>query len=218
MTTTHRKRLRALQSVDEMIERLVNALRDTGELSNTYIVFTSDNGDYFGEHRLQEKAAVYEEAISIPLVIRGPGVAQGVKRSELVLNNDLAPTFAFWAGVTPPSFVDGRSLSPLLSASPPTSWRSAFLIEHRSSPEEYDYVRRIPEYYAVRTSQYLYVEYPTTGEKEFYDLNADPYQLTSRHASADPALLSDLKTRLEELKKCTGTGPIQPSCEAAEGR
>jgi hypothetical protein len=79
-------------------------------------------------------------------------------------------------------------------------------------------VRRIPEYYAVRTSQYLYVEYPTTGEKEFYDLNPDPYQLTSRHASADPALLSDLKTRLEELKKCTGTGPIQPSCEAAEGR
>jgi N-acetylglucosamine-6-sulfatase len=224
MTQFYRKRLRALQSVDEMIKRLVDTLSATGELSNTYIVFTSDNGIYLGEHRLENKAAAYNASPRVPLVIRGPGVSQGVTRSQMALNNDLAPTFASWAGVTPPSFVDGRSLSPLLSANQPASWRTAFLIEHRSSPEEYAYVKAIPEYYAVRTAQYSYVEYPITPthptqETELYDLNADPTELTSLHASAPhQALISDLKARLEELKRCSGTGPTQPSCEAAEGR
>jgi N-acetylglucosamine-6-sulfatase len=217
LTEFYRKRLRALQSVDEMVLRLVNALDAEGELSNTYIVFTSDNGIYLGEHRLQAKAAAYNAAPRVPLLIRGPGVPQGVTRSQMVLNNDLAPTFASWAGVTPPAFVDGRSLAPLLSANPPASWRTAFLVEHRRSAEEYDYVRRIPNYDAVRTSQYHYVEYET-GEKELYDLTADPTELTSLHASAShQALISDLKARLDALKKCTGTGPAPPSCKAAEG-
>jgi N-acetylglucosamine-6-sulfatase len=216
MRDFYRKRLRALQSVDEMVGRLVNALRGTGELSNTYIVFSSDNGIYLGEHRLTEKAAAYNAAPRVPLVIRGPGVAQGVTRSQMALNNDLAPTFASWAGVKPPDFVDGRSLSPLLSAYPPTSWRTAFLIEHRRSPEEYAYVRAIPAYYAVRTAQYSYVEYET-GEKELYDLNADPTELTNIYASASPTLLSDLKARLDALKRCAGHTSEQTSCKTAEG-
>ena len=217
LTTLNRNRLRALQSVDDMVGRLVNTLSlpdpETGQrpIDNTYIVFTSDNGVYLGEHRLEEKAAAYQAAPRVPLVIRGPGVPQGVTRSQMALNNDLAPTFASWAGVTPPNFVDGRSLVPLLSASLPASWRTAFLVEHRSSREEYSYVKAIPEYYAVRTTQYSYVEYPTTGEKELYDLTADPQELTSIHRSASPALLSSLKTRLDALKSCVGAG-----CKAAE--
>ena len=225
ITTTYRKRLRALQSVDEMVKQLVDTLSTVKDprtqeplINNTYIVFTSDNGDYFGEHRLQEKAAVYEEDIRVPLLIRGPGVPSGVTRSELVLNNDLAPTFASWANVQPANVVDGRPLSPLLSTSSSVPWRSAFLIEHKSSPEEYDYVRRIPEYYAVRTSRYLYVEFPTTNEKEFYDLSADPYQLTNTYNSVvGSQLLSDLQAKLAALKQCKGTGLSAPSCEAAEG-
>ncbi len=113
----------------------------------------------------------------------------------------------------------GRSLAPLLTSSPPLTWRTAFLVEHRSSPEEYGYVKAIPEYYAVRTDRYSYVEYPTTGETELYDLNADPTELTSLHASAShQALISELKARLAQLKQCKGTGATQPSCEAAEGR
>src|ERR671913_715003 len=155
-----------------MVGRLVGVLRETGEFSNTYIVFTSDNGLHLGEHRINKKKwTAYEEAIRVPLLVRGPGVPPGVSRSQVALHNDLAPTFASWASVTPPSFVDGRSLSPLLSSSSPATWRSAFLIEHRSSPEEFAYVRAIPEYNAVRTSQFIYVEYPTTGEHEFYDLD-----------------------------------------------
>jgi arylsulfatase A-like enzyme len=83
LTQFYRKRLRALQSLDEMVEKLVNALRAIGELSNTYIVLTSDNGIYLGEHRLQAKGAAYNASPRIPLAIRGPGVPRGVTRSQM---------------------------------------------------------------------------------------------------------------------------------------
>jgi N-acetylglucosamine-6-sulfatase len=193
------------------VERLVDALRDIGELSNTYIVFTSDSGIYLGEHRLTDKGAAYNASPRIPLLVRGPSVPQGVIRSQMVLNNDLAPTFADLGGAEVPSFVDGRSLKPLLTTSSPASWRTAFLVEHRRSAEEHTYVRAVPNYDAVRISRYHYVEYPTTGEKELYDLNADPYELTNIYASASPTLLSDLKTRLDALKSCAGA-----ECKRAE--
>jgi N-acetylglucosamine-6-sulfatase len=216
LTQFYRKRLRALQSLDEMVERLVNALRATGELSNTYIVFTSDNGIYLGEHRLTAKGAAYNASPRVPLLIRGPGVPRGVTRSQMPLNNDLAPTFASWAGVRPPNFVDGRSLSPLLTSSPPATWRTAFLVEHRRTPEEFAYVRAIPNYSAVRTARYNYVEYGT-GEKELYDLNADPTELTNIHNSASQRLRSELKARLDALKICARADASATSCKRAEG-
>jgi N-acetylglucosamine-6-sulfatase len=217
----YRNRLRALQAVDEMTGRLVSALQDTGELDNTYIVFTSDNGIYLGEHRLTQKAAAYEEAIRVPLLVRGPGVPEGATRDELVLNNDLAPTIASWAGVTPPSFVDGRTLLALLSERPSASWRSAFLIEHRRSAEEHANVRAIPDYYAVRTTQHIYVEYPGTGEKELYDLDPanpryDPFQLTNTYKSAPTALISNLEARQDALRRCAGADASATSCKTAE--
>ncbi len=216
LTQFYRKRLRALQSLDEMVRRLVNALSATAELSNSYVVLTSDNGIYLGEHRLQEKGAAYNASPRIPLVIRGPGVPQGVTRSQMTLNNDFAPTFASWAGVTPPGFVDGRSLAPLLTSSPPATWRTAFLVEHRRTPEEFAYVRAIPNYSAVRTARYNYVEYGT-GEKELYDLNADPTELTNIYNSAPQALRSELKARLEALKTCSRADTSATSCKRAEG-
>ena len=215
LTQFYRKRLRALQSLDEMVERLVNALRDTGQLSNTYIVFTSDNGIYLGEHRLTAKGAAYNASPRVPLVIRGPGVPRGVTRSQMALNNDLAPTFASWAGLTPPNFVDGRSLKPLLTSSPPASWRTAFLVEHRRTPEEFAYVRAIPNYSAVRTARYNYVEYGT-GERELYDLNADPTELTNIYDSASQRLRSELKARLDALKICSRADTSATSCKVAE--
>jgi N-acetylglucosamine-6-sulfatase len=211
LTQFYRDRLRALQSVDEMVGRLVTTLQETGELSNTYIVFTSDNGIYLGEHRLTGKGAAYDASSHVPLLIRGPSVPEGATRSQMALNNDLAPTLAELGGVRAPSFVDGRSLKPLVSMDRPSLWRTAFLVEHRDSAEESAKIQAIPNYDAVRTSRYLYVEYPTTGEKELYDLNADPYELTNVYASASPTLLSNLKARLDELKSCAGA-----ECKRAE--
>jgi N-acetylglucosamine-6-sulfatase len=135
MEDLYRDRLRSMLAVDETVGRLIDALRESGELENTYIFFTSDNGFHLGNHRLTTgKWTAYEEDIRVPLIVRGPGVAEGRTLPHLVLNNDLAPTFADVAGAGVPSFVDGRSLTPLLSAEQtPEEGRRAFLVEAAAS-------------------------------------------------------------------------------------
>jgi N-acetylglucosamine-6-sulfatase len=129
----YRKRLQSMQAVDEMVARLVEALTETGELDNTYLVFTSDNGFHMGHHRLPAgKTTAYEEDIHAPFLVRGPGVPAGrTVTGYLAGNVDLAPTFADLAGVTPPDFVEGRSLAPLFGTDlpAPADWRQAFLVE-----------------------------------------------------------------------------------------
>ncbi len=132
MEELYRKRIQSLQAVDEMVSDLVRALKETSELENTYIFFTSDNGFHLGQHRLgQGKWTAYEEDTRVPLIVRGPGVPEGKTVPHLVLNNDLAPTFADLGRAPVPPFVDGRSLKPLLEEHPPPpqKWRSAFLVE-----------------------------------------------------------------------------------------
>jgi N-acetylglucosamine-6-sulfatase len=134
MQQLYRKRLQSMLAVDDMIGELIKALDQSGELDNTYIFFTSDNGFHLGEHRLGAgKWTPYEEDIRIPLVVRGPGVAQGRTLHQMVLNNDLAPTIAELAGGDAPAFVDGRSVVPLLLRGEPKTlkeWpRRRFLIE-----------------------------------------------------------------------------------------
>jgi arylsulfatase A-like enzyme len=132
MDELHRKRLQSMLAVDDALGDLVRSLHESGELDNTYIFFTSDNGFHLGQHRLGAgKWTAYEEDIRVPLVVRGPGVPEGKTLEHMVLNNDLAPTFADLAGTEAPSFVDGRSLLPLLTdePTPPEDWRRRFLIE-----------------------------------------------------------------------------------------
>jgi N-acetylglucosamine-6-sulfatase len=168
-----RSQLESLLAVDEAVAEIVAALEDTGRLGNTMIVFTSDNGLSWGEHRLQGKNVPYEESIRVPLVVRyDPQVATPRLESRLALNVDLALTVAELAGTATPE-ADGRSLLPLLS-SRPTSWRRDFLVEHLGG--------RIPTYCAVRNATQTYVQY-RTGEEELYDLKADPYQRLNRARS-----------------------------------
>jgi N-acetylglucosamine-6-sulfatase len=136
MEDLYRKRLQSMLSVDDMIGHLVDTLKKNGELNNTYIFFTSDNGFHMGQHRLTTgKWTAYEEDIRVPLIVRGPGVPEGRTLPHLVLNNDFAPTFADLAGAKTPSFVDGRSLVPLLTDDlpSPNNWRQAFLVEAAAS-------------------------------------------------------------------------------------
>jgi arylsulfatase A-like enzyme len=132
MEELHRKRLQSMLAVDDMIGDLVGSLRESNELDETYIFFTSDNGFHLGQHRLGSgKWTAYDEDTRVPLVVRGPGVPEGEELEHLVLNNDLAPTFADLAGVDAPKFVDGRSLTPLLDGDPTREedWRQRFLVE-----------------------------------------------------------------------------------------
>jgi arylsulfatase A-like enzyme len=204
----HRKRMRSMQAVDDMVGNVVSTLRETGQLDNTYVIFTSDNGYHLGHHRLPPgKWTPYEENIKVPFIVRGPGVPAGQSRSHMVLNNDFAPTIAELAGTTAPASVDGRSLTPLLGGDPPpvSEWRSAFLVESKGN-----YSLSRPRFEAVRTAGSLYVEYDT-GEKELYDLREDPYQLTNRYRTAEPEVRQALESRLSALRDCSGAG-----CRAAE--
>jgi arylsulfatase A-like enzyme len=204
----HRDRLRSMLAVEDLLRRVIATLRNTGELQNTYIVFASDNGFHLGNHRLRPaKSTPYEEDTGVPLMVRGPGVPAGVVRNQLVLNNDFAPTLARLAGATAPDFVDGRSFAPLLTASPPSSWRTAFL-EEGWRPEV---GLQIPTHKSVHTRTHVYTEYDT-GERELYDLVADPHQLQSRPQAGNEQLYTSLSNRLSKLRACAAD-----SCRAAEG-
>ncbi len=211
MTTTvrnrvdnlRRKQLDTLMSVDEAVEDIVTALDDTGRLDNTLIMFLSDNGFLWGEHRWgqdgsRQKNVPYEESIRTPLMIRYDpltGADPGRTEDRLALAIDLAPTAAALAGASAPG-VEGRSLVPLLDDSA-SSWRTAFLIEHTTTA--------VPAYCAVHTATEVYAAY-TSGDQEYYDLTADPWELTNR--ASDPSVstrVSALRARAQQL--CTPAPP-----------
>jgi len=229
--TLYRKRLQSMLDVDRILGNLVTTLQATGQLDNTYIVFASDNGFHLGQHRLPPgKQTAYEEDIHVPMVIRGPGIAAGAVNHELVANIDLAPTFAAIAGVSAPDFVDGRSIMPLLSANPPTTWRQSFAIEHfvnatsPSDPDSENFSSALsrapgnkkgankngkmskvpPTYVALRTTTYLYVQYDD-GERELYDLTKDPFELDNLAPQASTELMGALETQLKAFVSCKGS-------------
>ncbi len=123
-----RRRAQSLQAVDRDVASLVDHLRQTGELDNTDIIFTSDNGFHLGQHRMPSgKQTAYETDIHLPLLVRGPGVAAGGHVQAITGNVDLAPTIAELGGATLTDSPDGRSLVPFLrrpaTAARPTGGR-----------------------------------------------------------------------------------------------
>jgi N-acetylglucosamine-6-sulfatase len=193
----YQTRLESLQALDEGIARIIDTLAARGELENTYIVFTSDNGYHLGQHRLRNgKFQMYEEDIRVPLIIRGPGIQAGVTLKQMAVNIDLAPTMARWGRATPDRVMDGQSLTPLLGPGAETqNWRKDFLLElYREVPpvQNGDVIK------ALRTEHEIYVEY-RSGPRELYDLRTDPYQLQNLYATADPGHIANLSRRLAEL-------------------
>ncbi len=139
MDAEYRRRLQCMQAVDEMIRSLVQTLEQTGQLANTFLFFTSDNGYHMGEHRLPSgKYWPYEEDVRVPLVVRGPDVPAGATVDALAGMIDLLPTVADLAGVGVPEFADGRSLAPYLRGAPPAQWRQVYLLE------QYPYIGQQP--------------------------------------------------------------------------
>jgi len=183
--------LESLLSIDRLVARLVRRLRAAGELDQTLFVFTSDNGYMRGQHRLEGKSRLYEEAIRVPLLIRGPWFEEGTRDRRLVANIDLAPTILEAAGAAADLTLDGRSLSQQADF----PGRDAVLIE---------VFERHQAFQGVRTDRYAYAEYET-GERELYDLRQDPQQLDNLARSARLApLRTRLARRLAILKDCVG--------------
>jgi arylsulfatase A-like enzyme len=109
----YQKSLESLRAIDDGVKQVVDTLGYMGKLRNTYIVFTSDNGFFYGEHRLTGgKFLAYEPSTHLPLLIRGPGIKPGTATGELAANIDIAPTILELAGATADKSIDGRSLVP----------------------------------------------------------------------------------------------------------
>jgi N-acetylglucosamine-6-sulfatase len=191
ITRKYRCELGSLLAVDDGVRRIVHALATSGELGNTYVIFTSDNGFIHGQHRIAAgKLLPYEPSIRVPLIMRGPGIPRGVRVKDLVTNADLAPTLVRIADARARLRMDGRSLLP--AAHHPHVERGRELSIEGS------------QYTGIRTARYVYIHY-RDGEHELYDLGRDRYELHNRSESPTYATVRrHLAARLKRLGHCGG--------------
>jgi arylsulfatase A-like enzyme len=231
MNRHYRSRLRSMLAVDDLIGVIGRSLEETGELENTVIVFTSDNGFLMAEHRIFGKFHAYEEAIRVPLAIRTPGRAAR-SESAIALNIDLAPTIADLAGITPYTeaasqrYCDGRSLRPLLEGRTPTQWRRRFLVENVSdNGDESEMIAHAAvrmgasENRFARHSLYTHYFQADPQAEEYYDnLDSvpDKYQEKSTHSALPALWRTALRWLAAKLRGCSNR-PDQPfSCRQLE--
>jgi N-acetylglucosamine-6-sulfatase len=234
----YEKQLEALRGVDDGVKDIVDTLGAAHRLRNTYILFTSDNGFFFGQHRLAGgKFLAYQPSTHLPLLIRGPGIKPGSSSNALVANVDIAPTIAELAGVKPDMSVDGVSLAPYFH-DPSLSTRRPILFESfvetndveedggraaagasgrvakRGGSGAHASILAPPKNYeGVRLGPYKYIAWPN-GEKELYDIEKDPNELNNLIKVPDYYPVRNFLDReTKRLEACSGK-----SCqeEAAE--
>jgi N-acetylglucosamine-6-sulfatase len=214
IATRFRERWESLLAVDQGVEQIVDELRRTGELDNTYFIFTSDNGFMQGEHRVRQgKMLPYDASTHLPLLIRGPGIPRGRRTRAVVGDVDLAPTVVDVAGARPGHALDGRSM---LTFARNTHLRNLRPFLHTTAGQgSHGHTNtreggargtetRVPAWDAVRVTRWLYVQYKGRGS-ELYDLKNDPWELNS--LALNPVYRqkrNTLRRILGDLKKCRG--------------
>ena len=190
----------ALTSVDDAVVGMLRSLRRSGELDNTYVFFTSDNGYLMGQHRFVGKILAYDESVRVPLLVRGPGIPAGVRDDQSAAMIDLAPTFAAMAGATSRVEVDGQPI--VLRRKHRPDYRT-LLVQAGT-----DNLERYPagwQFRGVRTARYTLVRWEFGGFVELYDRKLDPYELVNVADDARYARARvELTRRLALLVECAG--------------
>lgn len=186
-----RRQIQTLVSLDRSIGEVMTKLQETGELDNTVVIFLSDNGVHWGEHRLDSKSSAYEESIKVPFAMRYPPLVPAPYiEDRLVANIDIAPTLYELSETEIPDTVDGMSMVDLFQAD--GEWRTHLLLE--AWPDRGHWT-------AIRTDSYIYIE-TDDDMSEFYDLTVDPYEMNNM--IDDPkyqSLIDELKGYLEQEKQ-----------------
>jgi len=207
----YRRRVEAVQAVDRMIGALQTDLARQGLLDHTYFVFSSDNGYHMGQRRMRPgKQTAYDTDVRVPLIVAGPGVPANRIDPTVLSSIDLTPTFEQIAGARSRAVLDGRSMLSIWHGRPaPAGWPPGVLIEHRESnlPGDPDQQSRnsglAPSYEAVRTRDFLYVEY-VTGDREYYDVRRDPNELDNLAGQLSLGRRAALHDYLDGLAGCRG--------------
>jgi N-acetylglucosamine-6-sulfatase len=208
------ERWESLLAVDDGVQDIIGELRRTGELDDTYVIFTSDHGFMQGEHRVPEgKMLPYDPSTHVPLLIRGPGIPVGRRTKALVGDVDFAPTVLDATPARSGRALDGRSFLPfarnvrLRSLRPLLHTTAGQGAKGRTNTREggaRGTQPRVPAWSAVRTTRWLYVKYKG-GQRELYDLRRDPWQLNS--LALDPVTRirrNTLRRILSDLQDCRG--------------
>lgn len=197
--------LRCVKGVDDNVKRLVDFLRAAGELDNTIIVYTGDQGFFLGEHDLMDKRWIYEESMRMPFIVHYPkAVKAGSTNDWLINNTDFAPTILALAGVTAPDQMQGSNFASALRGEPrPADWRTATYYRYWMHMA---HNLRVPAHFGIRTERYKLIFFygctPTGAQKtpvawELYDLKNDPFEMQNQYANPKYAeVLADLKEQL----------------------
>ncbi|WP_158269136.1 sulfatase family protein [Kordia periserrulae] len=194
-----KKLLECLLAVDESLGEVLATLEEMGELDNTVIIYSSDNGYFMGEHGYWDKRIAYENSMKIPMLIRYPEkIKPGTKIASNALNIDLAPTILELAGIEKPSYMQGESMVNLLAGTE-QNWRDAFMFEYYVD-DEYPYAG--PNMLAIKNDKYKLVDaFLEDDIDELYNLENDPGEMNN--LINDPeydAIEAQLRKELEALK------------------
>jgi N-acetylglucosamine-6-sulfatase len=232
LTIENRKSVEALQSVDRGVKKIVDTLAQTGKLRNTYIIYTSDNGFFLGQHRIHRgKLLPYEPAVRVPFVMRGPGIKKGSTSREPVANQDIAPTILKLTGAKAKSKIDGRPMNSFWKNTKRHSRRPLLLSSYQQATRFIpgDYPEEPPvltpskakkgaqvsakaanhNYVGIRVGPYKYVNYEE-GESELYVIPQDPHELDNRYGKPRyRKIQAYLERELTKLRACKGA-----SCRA----
>jgi N-acetylglucosamine-6-sulfatase len=197
--------LGCVAAIDDNVGRILDWLDSHDLAENTLVIYSSDQGFFTGEHGWNDKRWMYEQSLSMPLLMRWPAVIQaGTRINQMVQNIDYAPTFLDVAGVAVPDEVQGHSLVPLLQGHKRTDWRQEIYYHYYM-----DKAYNLPRFEGVRTDRYKLISYyKPSQEWELFDLEKDPDEIQSVYD--DPAYrevrerlqgkLADLRTEYDVPK------------------
>ncbi len=197
--------LRCVKGVDDNVKRLIDFLRATGELDDTVIIYTGDQGFFLGEHDLMDKRWMYEEAMRMPFIVHFPmGVKAGSQNGWLINNTDFAPTILELAGAETPGYMQGRSFAAALRGeSRPADWRTATYYRYWMHMA---HNLRVPAHFGIRTERHKLIFFygctPSGGQRtpaawELYDLKEDPFEMRNVYTDPEYAqVVTELKREL----------------------
>jgi arylsulfatase A-like enzyme len=204
-----KKYLRCVRGIDDNLGRLFKYLDDSGQMDNTVIIYTSDQGMMLGEHDYIDKRWMYEESLRMPFLVRYPVMIKAGSRTDEIINNtDFAPTILELAGVKAPGYMQGRSFVPLLRGRTPSDRPKSTYYRYWMHMAHHDN----PAHFGVRTQEYKLIFFygrnykkggakPTRPGWELYDMKNDPHEMNNLYGNPEyAAVIKELKAELLRLR------------------